>query len=206
VTATTPPHARPGIEVHNAVVLGESDTTVVDEIPVTSVPRTLLDLAAISRYQPAPALERADRRGLLDLIAIDELLGRSPGHRGAGRLRSALAEFRDPAFTRSGLERRFLRLVKETGLPRPSTNLYVGDYELDAYWPELRFAVELDTYDYHGDSRSFETDRKRQEDLKLSGIEMTRITGRRMESEPGAVANRLRRLLVQRRADLGRRN
>jgi very-short-patch-repair endonuclease len=81
-------------------------------------------------------------------------------------------------------------------------NLFVESYELDAYWPDLRFAVELDTYDHHGDPVAFERDRLRQEDLKLAGIEMTRVTGIRMDREPEVVATRLHRLLDQRRRDL----
>jgi hypothetical protein len=52
----------------------------------------------------------------------------------------------------------------------------------------------------------FEEDRLRQENLKLAGIEMTRITGVRMDREPRAVMNRLRRLLTQRRQDLAKLN
>jgi very-short-patch-repair endonuclease len=62
--------------------------------------------------------------------------------------------------------------------------------------------VELDTYDYHGGHVAFEKDRLRQEDLKLAGIEMIRVTGTRMDREPQAVMSRLRRLLSQRRRDL----
>jgi len=68
--------------------------------------------------------------------------------------------------------------------------------------PAERFAVELDTYDYHGNPTSFESDRLRQEDLKLAGIEMTRVTGVRMSREPTAVITRIRRLLAQRRDQL----
>jgi very-short-patch-repair endonuclease len=82
-------------------------------------------------------------------------------------------------------------------------NIFVAGCELDAYWPEERFAAELDTYDYHGDPASFESDRIRQEDLKLAGIEITRITGARLDREPTAVVDRLRQLLTQRRNQLG---
>jgi very-short-patch-repair endonuclease len=82
-------------------------------------------------------------------------------------------------------------------------NLYIEGYELDAYWPRERFAVELDTYDYHGSPEAFEEDRIRQESLKLAGVEMVRITGTRMEREPRSIALRLRRLLGQRRRELG---
>lgn len=81
-------------------------------------------------------------------------------------------------------------------------NLFIEGHELDAYWPRARFAIELDTYDYHGSPSAFEADRIRQESLKLAGIEMVRITGIRMDREPTAVTRRLRRLLEQRTSEL----
>ncbi len=173
-------------------------------IPVTAVPRTLLDFAAVDPGFLGRALDGTERLGMLDLLAIEALMARSGGLRGVGRLRQALEIYRIPGFTRSGLERRFLELVRDAGLPRPSTNLFIEGYELDAYWPAQRFAVELDTYDYHGGHAAFETDRLRQEDLKLAGIEMTRVTGARIAQDPKAVTDRLRRLLAQRHRDLNR--
>jgi very-short-patch-repair endonuclease len=206
VTAASPRRTRACIRVHSARMLTDEDRDSSNVVPVTAVPRTLLDYAAVEPHYLAWTLDRAERRGLLDLVAIDVLLSRSAGFRGVGRLREALHLHRTPAFTRSGLERRFLDLVRKAGLPRPSTNVFVEGYELDAYWPAMRFAVELDTYDYHGSHAAFEKDRLRQEDLKLVGIEMTRITGLRMDREPRAVTNRLHRLLAQRRIDLKRSN
>jgi CheY-like chemotaxis protein len=171
---------------------------------VTAIPRTLLDFAAADPRFVGAALDRAEKQNLLDLIAIDALLQRSRGFRGVRRLRTALEAYRTPAFTRSRLERRFLTMVQDAGLPLPSMNLFIEGYELDAYWPAEQFSVELDTYDHHGGRATFETDRLRQEDLKLAGIEMTRITGKRLDREPEAVAARLRRLLNQRRRNLGR--
>lgn len=83
------------------------------------------------------------------------------------------------------------------------TAFNVAGYELDVYWPELRFAVELDVYATHGTHEPFEEDRRRDEDLKLAGVELTRVTGRRFEREPGQVMERVARLLDQRRAQLG---
>ena len=70
-------------------------------------------------------------------------------YRGVARLREAVEIYRVKAFTRSLLERRFLSLVRRAGLRRPSMNLFISGFELDAYWPIERFAVELDTYDHH---------------------------------------------------------
>jgi len=204
VTAASPRHARPGISLHSARMLQDKDRVSSERIPVTSLPRTLLDFAAVDPRFLGAALNNAERQGLLDLPAIEALLKRSKGLRGVARLREALGLYSGPAFTRSGLERRFLQLVRDAGLPRPSMNLFIEGYELDAYWPAERFAVELDTYDYHGGHASFEADRLRQEDLKLAGIEMTRVTGRRIEREPRVVTARLARLLSQRRRDLNR--
>jgi very-short-patch-repair endonuclease len=191
--------------MHSALALAPDDRTSWEDIPVTAVPRTLLDFAAVDPRYLSRALDNAQRLGLLDFIATDALIARSRGFRGVARLREALAIHRTGAFTRSGVERRFLALVRRADLPRPSMNLFVEGYELDAYWPAERFAVELDTYDYHGSAGAFEADRIRQESLKLAGVEMVRITGVRMDREPSAVTRRLRRLLTQRREELARR-
>lgn len=195
---------RPGISIHHAPALAQEDRAERERIPVTALPRTLLDLASsapVSRLHKA--IERAERMGLFDLRAMDELLARARGHRGGGRMRAALDIYREPHFTRSGLERRFLRLVREAGLPTPVTNCFVAGFELDAYWERERFAVELDTYEFHGGQGPFERDRLRQEDLLLAGIAVDRITGQRLDREPTAVVNRLRRLLEQRRLEVG---
>lgn len=202
VTAASPRATREEIRVHSAAAITQEDRSMHEGIPVTAIPRTLLDYAVVDPRFLGGTIERAERLGLLDLIAIDAFLGRSRGFRGVARLRTALEIYRDPAFTRSRLERRFLALVKRAALPKPFMNCFVEGYELDAYWPAWRFAVELDTYDYHGGHAAFENDRLRQEDLKLVGIEMTRITGARIDREPEAVVNRLTRLLAQRRQDL----
>lgn len=134
------------------------------------------------------------------------MLRRAGGHRGRGRLGRALELYRsgadDPAVLRSRLEAHFRRLVDKSGLPSPAMNLNVAGYELDAYWPELRFAVEIDTFATHGSPAAFERDRLRQEELKLHGVEMVRVTGSRLEGEPAAVTKRLRALLDQRRTEV----
>jgi very-short-patch-repair endonuclease len=203
VTASSPRRAREEIRIHSAEALAALDRVSHESIAVTAVPRTLLDFAAVDPHYLGQALDNAQRLGLLDLVAVDELISRSKGFRGVARLRTALEIHRPSAFTRSGLERAFLALVRRAGLPKPSTNVFIEGHELDAYWPVERFAVELDTYDYHGSPRAFEEDRLRQENLKLAGIEMVRITGARMDREPTAVGMRVRQLLVQRRRELG---
>jgi very-short-patch-repair endonuclease len=203
VTAASRRHAKPAMHLHYARLV-EDDRAVRAGVPVTALPRTLLDLAAVlSPDRLESAIDRAEALGLFDLRQVGALLDRAGGHPGAGRLRRALRIYRsDPAFTRSRLELRFLELVRKSGLPEPSTNYCVGGYELDAYWEHERFAVELDVYETHGSRRAFERDRLRQEELKLLGIEMIRVTGHRLDREPDAVTDRLVVLLRQRRRDL----
>ena len=144
-------------------------------------------------------VERSEDLELFDLRAVEDLLGRTVGHQGHGRLRRAIALYKPSSFTRSGLERRFLELCLEAGLPQPRANFVAHGCELDCYWPEFRFAVELDVFETHGSQAAFERDRKRQEDLLLAGIGMTRVTGPRLEREPREVIRRVALLLEQRR-------
>jgi very-short-patch-repair endonuclease len=206
VTVPTPRRAKRTFVVHFAD-LPAKDRARQDGIPVTSLARTKLDLAAmLSSSRLERVLERSEERGFFDLAAIDDLLARTVGHPGHGRLRAALAIHRenpeDPAFVRSKLERRFLDLVRKAGLPAPSMNLNVVGYEVDAYWEPERFVVELDVYETHGSHAAFERDRLRQEDLKLKGVEMIRVTGPRLEREPKRVMERVAAHLEQRRREL----
>ncbi len=169
-------------------------------IPVTALPRTLLDLAATESFDHLRrCLERSEELELFDLGPVESLLDRTRGHHGWGRLRRAIALYRPVPFTRSGFERRFLQALLAAGLPRPATNYAEAGFELDVYWPDRRFAVELDTYATHGTRAAFERDRLRQEELKLAGIEMMRVTDVRFHREPAVVLGRLTRLLAQRR-------
>lgn len=166
---------------------------------MTAVPRTLLDLAAIVRFAWLEKMvERSEELGLFDLRAVEDLLARTVGHHGHGRLRRAIALYKPSSFTRSSLEKRFLELVLAAGLPQPRSNFVEHGLELDCYWPEFRFAVELDLFETHGTRAAFERDRKRQEDLLLAGITMTRVTGPRLEREPQEVVERVARLLSAR--------
>jgi len=201
-SVSTPLHRRrrPGIRVHEARSLAAEDRALREVIPVTSLPRTLLDVAATVRFDWLEKMvERSEDLELFDLRAVEGLLGRTVGHPGHGRLRKAIALYKPSSFTRSTLEKRFLELCLEAGLPQPRTNFVAYGFELDCYWPEFRFAVELDVFETHGSRAAFERDRKRQEDLLLAGVGMTRVTGPRLEREPRQVIRRVALLLEQRR-------
>jgi Transcriptional regulator, AbiEi antitoxin len=196
VTAGVRRKRRPPIVLHYAEHLAPEDRALCEGVPVTSVARTFLDVAATSRPRRLQRmLERGEELRLFDLEPVESVLERNKGHHGAGPLRRALALYEPAPFSRSGLERRFLDLVQEAGLPKPATGLNEAGYELDVYWPEKRFAVELDTFETHGSRAAFERDRLRDEELKLAGIETIRVTGLRLQREPEKVIERVARLL-----------
>jgi predicted transcriptional regulator of viral defense system len=201
VTAPKPRRSRRPYLVHRSVLL-RPERTVRDGIPVTSLARTFLDCAATEQMRTVERmLARAADLGKFDLGPIEEVLARCPGHSGVPRLRAALDIYDEtPVFTRSGLERRFLEVVAEAGLPVPSMNAFVAGYEIDAYWAAARFGVELDVFETHGSRLSFEEDRRRDDELLLAGIETVRVTGPRLDREPGAVVDSVRRHLARRLA------
>jgi predicted transcriptional regulator of viral defense system len=206
LTAPTRRHRRGPIVVHFAPLEPE-DQAVVDGIPVTSVARTVLDLApAESTGRLHQMMDRAEERKTFDLRRFDRLLARAGGHPGRASLRHALDAYKpETATLRSDLERRFRRLVLAAGLPTPQTNVVVEGYELDCYWEAEAFAVELDVYATHGSVHSFEADRERQDDLLLAGIELIRVTGTRLDREPRETIARVVAHLERRRRAFGPR-
>jgi len=203
ITVPARGHNRTGIRIHHSTILEEEDRAEYEGIPATAVPRTLLDLGArLVTRQLEGLVEQTERRGLLDVGAVDSLIARSGRHAGRKQLRRALALYRDPVMSRARTERVFLDVVRRAGLPRPAINLFVAGHEIDAYWEQERFAVELDGYETHRTRAAFERDPLRIEDLKLAGIDAIRITARRLEREPDQVAKRLRMLLERRRRAL----
>jgi hypothetical protein len=200
LTAPTRRHRRGPAAVHFARLEAE-DTAVVEGIPVTSVARTILDLAPDEPTERLhQMMERAEDRKTFDRRRFDRLLGRAGGHPGRAKLRRALHTFKpEVAVLRSELERRFRRLVIAAGLPTPQSNVVVEGYELDCYWEAAGFAVELDVYATHGSPRSFEADRKREDDLLLAGIESIRITDVRLDREPRETIARVAAHLERRR-------
>ncbi|HVW47062.1 MAG TPA: AbiEi antitoxin N-terminal domain-containing protein [Solirubrobacterales bacterium] len=204
VTCRNPRHGGRTFIEHRAD-LTRADRARRDGIPVTSLARTILDLAVDSRVRTvARFIQRAEDEKTFDLRAMDDLLARTKGHRGQAKVRLALEIYDGaPAFTRSDLERRFYGAVTAAGLPAPSMNFFVAGHEIDAYWAEARFGVELDVYATHGSRLSFEEDRVRDDELLLAGIETTRVTGPRLAREPGAVVESVRRHLARRAAARG---
>jgi very-short-patch-repair endonuclease len=190
VTAPRTRKPRNGITVHRSRTIHPDDAAEVDGIPVTSVARTVVDLAeVVDEPRLARAVNQAEVRRLFDLDAVDAVLERLPGRRGAPRLQKVLAVYvPETRFTRSEAERRLLRLCAKHGLPAPQTTCWIGGYELDAYWPDARLAVEVDGRAFHATRRAFEEDRARDRRLAALGIQVSRVTWRNLDNEAGLAA------------------
>jgi hypothetical protein len=199
VTGPSPRVARGSIRLHRSSSLTDADRALVDNIPVTSVARTLLDQAArVPERHLRRLIKRAEELGIFDLGAVHDVLDRNRGHHGARRLRRVLALYEPPPFTRSDFESLVYEAILAAGLPVPRVNYVVAGMEVDLYWPEHRFAVELDVFETHGTREAFEEDRIRREELLVERIGSTSVTGPRFEREPDAVLARLGRLLAER--------
>lgn len=202
VDVTTPRRLRqrPGIALHHSTTVAD-DVTIANRIPVTTLARTLVDLAAVVPADHlAKAMREADRQGKLDLRAVEAVMERTrnrPGKRHAA-LRSALADHRrrGTQLTRSPLEDRFLGLLDAHGLPRPETNVVIEGMEVDALWRSRRIVVELDGWAHHNDRLAFERDRERSNELAEAGYTVLRFTHDAVAHRPSAVANQLARVLA----------
>lgn len=181
---TTPDRGRVskrGVRVHRVRSLQPDDVAVVDSIPVTSVARTLFDIARTETpRQLRYALDQADRLRLLDVRALQRFEG-LPGWRA---LASALDEMTEPANTNPGIERLFLEVIDDGGIPRPETNVFVEGYNVDAVWRAQKLVVELDSRAHHMTTRAFEDDRDRDEVLQLAEYRVIRVTWRRLTRNP----------------------
>ncbi len=186
---------RDGMRIHRRA-LADDERVQHRGLPVTTVARTILDLAETLRPPAlARAIERADALALFDLRALDQTLVRHPNRRSARNLAAVLQTYRDATCTRSDLEAVFLALCDDNGLPRPTTNTLVQGKEVDFLWRAQRLVVETDGHRDHATRAAFERDRARDATLTVAGYRVVRFTHRQVTREPRVVAGTLASLL-----------
>ena len=192
--------APAGVRLHRAGTLTPEDRTRRDALPVTTVARTLFDLATVLPQRALErALEEAEARHL-DASALPTLLAAHPHKHGAPKLRNALEMHGDggATLTKSELEEFVLAVCDRHGLDRPRVNVVVCGYEADFSWPRQRLIVEADSRRHHDTTAAFERDRERDAVLAVEGWETVRVTRRRLTREPAVVAGQVRALLTER--------
>jgi hypothetical protein len=191
-------HRKPhGVWLHQTRGLPLDDVTEYAGIPVTSLERTVRDMAArLDERQLEHMLVEADRSGNLSWPALQKVLDRPGGWKGAGRVRR-VAQRVDPRAveTRSPTEVDFLALCREAGLPFPSVNVLVAGKVVDFHWPAARLIVETDSYSYHGDRPAFERDHESTIGLTIAGYRVLRVTHKILERDPGPFMRLVRQAL-----------
>jgi very-short-patch-repair endonuclease len=186
--------------MHRAL-LPADERTILDGVPVTTVPRTIFDIAAGGdRRGTERACHEAEVRRLTDRLSLPDLLTRYPGHAGAPLLRELLGIGPSGGATDNDFEADFADLIERHRLPRPRFNpdLVVGGrhFKPDCAWIERKVVVELDGRAVHATRRAFESDRERDRVFAANGWRVVRVTWRQLASSPDAIARDLRRILV----------
>jgi very-short-patch-repair endonuclease len=187
-------HRVKGVRTHRVRRIDPEDATACRGIPLTSVPRTLVDLAAVlPEVQLGRACHEAEVRYRTTPEQVERVLARLPSRPGARTLRRLLHG--DIPVTLSRLEQRFLTLLRKQRLPPPRTNRPAGGHRVDCRWPEYRLTVELDSYRYHGSRHAWEADRRREREAYARGDAFRRYTWSDVLEDPTLMLRELRALL-----------
>jgi predicted transcriptional regulator of viral defense system len=181
VPVTTGRRSRGRIRLHRTRTLVPDQVVRLDGIPVTSIARTLVDLAEVV---PPRALERvvdqAEALRRFDLASVRAVIDANPERSGCRRIARLLdAHAIGTTLTRSGLEEAFLAICGRAGVPGPLVNQRIAGLEVDFLWPEHRLVAETDSVRYHSTRRAFERDRERDALLLTHGFRVVRFTERR---------------------------
>jgi predicted transcriptional regulator of viral defense system len=191
IHVSTPRRCRsqPGVVVHRERQLPRIRHR---GFPVTTVPQTLLDVAATESLRRVRwALANADYRNALNIEAIEAVLGR--GRPGGAQLRLALADHQPSlARTKSGLEIAFLELCESAGIPLPEVNVWVAGWEVDALFRDERIAVELDGYGNHRSPAQIKRDRRKELALRTAGFLPVRYSDEQLDQRADVIADVLR--------------
>jgi predicted transcriptional regulator of viral defense system len=191
---------RPGLRFHLRA-LPPDEVTTRDDIPVTTVPRTIFDLAADhNRREVERAIHEAEVQRLYDRLSLHDLVARYPNRQGIGTIKSILAEMdRAIAYTQNDFEELFHDCLVRYGLPMPVFNawLHVAGRWIrpDCAWHEQRIIVELDGAAVHGTRRNRESDPARDRMLTVAGWRVVRVTWNQLRYDPEPIAADLRVLL-----------
>jgi Protein of unknown function (DUF559) len=191
-----------GIVPHRGVLL-ERDIETIDAIRCTSLARTLLDLAEVlDRRGLERAIDQAEILQVLDMNAINDVLERANGRRGAPLLKRVLDEHHaGSTMTKTDIEELFLKICDAAGVALPEVNVWLPipgeEWQVDFLWRQQRLIVETDGRETHGTRQAFERDRARDQRLTLEGWRVIRFTWRQILNEPARVAATLRALLAQ---------
>lgn len=189
-----------GLRVHRRPSLTAEDFTARHGIPVTSPVQTLIDMSLrVDRRGAERMVNEADKYDLVHPPALRRALEARAGEPGVARLREIL-DRRTFRLTRDELERRFLPIPRQLGMPVPLTGQMVDGFEVDFYWPDLGLVVETDGLRFHRTPAEQARDRLRDQAHTAAGLVNLRFTHEQVRYEPEHVG----RILGATFARLGR--
>jgi very-short-patch-repair endonuclease len=206
IDVTTPHKSRSwdGIKRHHKALLSD-EMTEHEGIPVTTVPRTIFDLAATVDVDTVAAMLReSEHLNLWDKLSLPDLIERYRGRRGVNKVRLALQRvIEEPSGRkRSKLEERFAPFIRRHRLPMPRFNdwILLGSkrYQVDCHWVGTGQIVELDGWETHSTRSAFQDDKERDRRLKVAGYSVIHLTWNQLRDEPEVIAADLRVLLGER--------
>ena len=167
--------------VHTTKRLDPIDHVIVDGFRVTSATRTVFDLA-LARAHPQRIEAAIDSAVRLQLSSPEVLARRLEGLRGSGRWGCRLVE---EMIVDSGghthLERRFLELVREAGLPTPRKQVVFragGRHvaRVDFFFDAFDVVVEVSGQKGHASPTERARDAQRRNELQDLGVRVFEYT------------------------------
>lgn len=186
-----------GVRIHRVRDLRAEEVALFEGIPVTTVARTLLDIAETETGRIVEqAYAKALRMRLVSPESMRGIVERHRNHRGAPLWRRLLMHEGRPAFTRSQAEETMLDMIRCARLPHPELNARVLAHEVDFVWHDARLVAEVDGYAYHASQHSFAADRRRDAELTAAGYRVLRFTWSDLTEDRMATVVRLAQALV----------
>jgi hypothetical protein len=186
-----------GITIHRSKTLHRRDITTQLGIRTTTIARTIFDLApSLTDRELERMIDSALHGPYMKLEQLHELISRLPGTAAARRLRALLTPGYRP--TRSELERLYRRWCHDYGVPLGIINYRRNGRELDAYYPEHKLIVELDSLEYHADPKTFNGDRRKDREQLAEGLATVRLTWEALRVDPAGEAELFQSILAQR--------
>jgi very-short-patch-repair endonuclease len=191
---------KPGLIVHESRRLDERDLTTFDGIPVTTPERMIFDLAWCyprERYLEY-VVQAARRKRLITYESMRATFNRHArrGLKGVAALRIVLDAW-DPQSrpSESEMETMLLLTLRDHGLPEPVLQHEVGDFRIDAAYPEANIAIEYDSKQEHSDEFQVAADARRRNELQANGWVV--LSARHAELKRGGdeLAAQIRRIL-----------
>jgi hypothetical protein len=184
----------PGITTHRARHIDRRDVTRLGAIPITTVPRALVDVAAeLALDALARACHEAGVKYGVTPRHVEQVLKRRPNSPGAAKLRAVMTG--DAPLLLSELERAFLQLLREAVLPLPLTNKRTGSHYVDCRWPDHGLTVERGSYRFHNSRHSWEQDHARRREARARRDEFRTYTWFDVFEDPAPMLAELRELL-----------